>query len=191
MNTLTLSLIGYLVSSIPFGYIIFFILKKDDIRKYGSGNIGATNVLRNAGKLAGILTAILDISKALIPILVSLHYLPKEKALFVWLATVLGHIFPIYLKFKGGKGVSTAVGGALIIDWRVFILFILLFLITIFLSRMVSLSSLVGSITLPVGFFYFYKKPLFLLIPLLITILIYIRHISNIKRIIAGNERKI
>ncbi len=191
MKVALFSFITYLVSSIPFGYIVFYIKRKDDIRKYGSGNIGATNVLRTLGKVEGVITGFLDAGKALIPILVAKSYLDERGVLIVWLFAVLGHIFPLYLRFRGGKGVSTAVGGALIVDWRVFFVFLFVFVVVVFIGRMVSLSSLSASLTLPFSMYYFNRDVYYFVLPFIITVLIFIRHSSNIKRILNGEENRI
>ncbi len=191
MNFYAFLLIAYLSGSIPFAFIIYYIRTGEDIRRKGSGNPGGTNVLREAGIFYGILTAILDISKAFIPVLIAKKYFGISNELFyIWLAAVLGHMFSIFLFFKGGKGVATTVGGILAIDYRIFLIFISVFLLIIIISRIASISSLSGSFFLLLSHLYFYKTK-FIIPVLIIVILIFYKHRANIKRLIKGEERRL
>lgn len=183
--------LSYLSGSVPYGYIFVKILKGEDIRKFGSGNIGATNVFRFDKKL-GILTAIFDIGKAFFPVFFALRLFSFDFASLVAFLTVLGHITSPFLLFKGGKGVSTLFGAFLalipfpiLIGAIVFITFILLF-------RMISLGSLSGSLTILIVSLFIEDYPLYFDVLLFITVIfIFWAHRSNIKRIIEGKERKI
>ena len=149
MNILIVGFICYLIGSIPFGYILTRIFLKKDIRDIGSGNIGATNVLRTGNKTIGYTTLFLDIIKAVIPVIYIKFNFPE----FLYLAslcTFLGHVFPIWLKFKGGKGVATYVGILFSLNVYFGLVFAISWLITFAFFRFSSLSSLVASISIPV-----------------------------------------
>ena len=149
MDIIIIGIICYLLGSIPFGFIFTKIFLKKDIRDIGSGNIGATNALRTGNKLIGYSTLFFDIIKAVIPIIYIKIYFPE--LLFIGsLCAFLGHVFPIWLKFKGGKGVATYVGILFAINIYLGLVFILFWLITFGLSRFSSLSSLIASISIPV-----------------------------------------
>ena len=144
MDVFLIGIISYLMGSIPFGYILTKIFLKKDIREIGSGNIGATNALRTGNKTIGYLTLILDILKAVAPVLyVKIFY--QDFLYIASLCAFLGHVFPIWLKFKGGKGVATYVGILFAINFYFGIIFILSWFITFFISKYSSLSSLVAS----------------------------------------------
>lgn len=193
--------IGYFCGCISTGY---FVGKANnvDIRKKGSGNAGATNALRTMGVLPAILTLLGDAFKVAIPILILRfgHFnIPPSwelNALYLGLGGVLGHNYPFYLHFKGGKGIATMGGTILALaDWRVTVIAIIVFVAVVAISRYVSLGSLVVAWTLPVNTVLFYRdSPLFLhmlIISLIFTLSAYARHWENIKRLIAGKERKI
>ena len=149
MDFLIIGIISYLMGSIPFGFILTKIFLKKDIREVGSGNIGATNTLRAGNKLIGYLTLTLDIIKAIIPVIYTKIYLPD----FLYLASLcafLGHVFPIWLKFKGGKGVATYVGILFSINIYFGIIFTIIWLITFVISKFSSLSSLIASVSIPI-----------------------------------------
>ena len=191
MNFYVFLLIAYISGSIPFAFIIYYLRTGEDIRKKGSGNPGGSNVLREAGFFYGILTTILDISKSFIPVLIAKKYFGISNELFfIWLAVVVGHMFSIFLLFKGGKGVATTVGGILAIDYRIFLIFFATFLLIIFISRIASVSSLTASLSLILSHLYFYKTN-FILPVLIIVTLIFFKHRANIKRLIKGEERRL
>ena len=153
MELILIISISYLMGSIPFGLILTKVFLKKDIREIGSGNIGATNVLRTGNKLIGYLTLILDVLKAVIPVLYIKFNFP-ELVYISSLSAFIGHVFPIWLKFKGGKGVATYVGILFSINYFFGIIFIVSWLIIFLLSRYSSLSSLVGTFTIPVYIFF-------------------------------------
>ena len=153
MEYLTIGIISYLMGSIPFGFILTKTFLKKDIREIGSGNIGATNALRTGNKLIGYTTLILDIIKAVIPVIyVKLNH--PELIYIASLCSFLGHVFPVWLKFKGGKGVATYVGILFAINIFLGVIFCGSWLIIFLLTRYSSLSSLVGSLIIPLYIFF-------------------------------------
>ena len=188
MNILIVGFICYLIGSIPFGYILTRIFLKKDIRDIGSGNIGATNVLRTGNKTIGYTTLFLDIIKAVIPVIYIKFNFPE----FLYLASLcifLGHVFPIWLKFKGGKGVATYVGILFSLNIYFGLVFAISWLITFAFSRFSSLSSLVASISIPVYLLILtqFDQVFFFTI---MFILIFFTHRENIKRLKNKEENK-
>ena len=188
MNTLLIGAICYLLGSIPFGFILTKIFLKKDIRDIGSGNIGATNALRTGNKLIGYSTLFFDIIKAVIPVIYIKINFP-ELLFIASLCAFLGHVFPIWLKFKGGKGVATYVGILFAINIYLGLVFILSWLITFGLSRFSSLSSLIASISIPVYLLILaqFDQVFFFTI---MFVLIFFTHRENIKRLINKEETK-
>ena len=194
---------AYLIGAIPSAYLIFRMVKKEDIRKYGSGNVGATNVMRNAGKLPGIITFIMDFTKGVVPVLVFpylfhslLSFAPIFNDIFylkliIGTCTVLGHIFPVYINFKGGKGVAVLTGAFVILFPLPVLSALVLFVLLIVILRTVSISVLIASLFQGLfALFYFKFSPhsYFALLPFLIFL---VSHSSNIKRLLKGKEKKI
>ena len=188
MDYLMVSITSYLMGSIPFGFILTKIFLKKDIRKIGSGNIGATNVLRTGNKLVGYSTLILDITKAIIPVIyVKINF--PELIYIASLCSFLGHVFPIWLKFKGGKGVATYVGILFSINILLGIIFITSWGVFFLLFRYSSLSSIIGTLSIPTyllitdgtsGVFFF----------IIMFVLIFFTHRENIKRLKNKEESK-
>jgi len=186
---LTVGLYSYLAGSIPFGLILAKIFLKQDIRQSGSGNIGATNVLRTGGKLLGLLTLILDGLKGYIAVLVTMKYY-QDYIFLSALLVFLGHLFPIWLKFKGGKGVATYLGILFAFNILLPLVFIVSWLVIVFISKFVSLASLVSTfIVLIVNIFL--KGLDQSVILFLFFVLIMYSHKTNIGRLKAGTENKI
>ena len=188
MDILFIGVICYLLGSIPFGFIFTKIFLKKDIIDIGSGNIGATNVLRTGNKFIGYATLFFDIIKAVIPVI----YIKINFPDFIYIASLcafLGHVFPIWLKFKGGKGVATYVGILFAINIYLGLVFILFWLITFGLSRFSSLSSLIASISIPVYLLILaqFNQVFFFTI---MFVLIFFTHRENIKRLINKEETK-
>ena len=180
--------ISYLMGSIPFGLILTKVFLKKDIRDVGSGNIGATNVLRTGNKLIGYFTLILDVLKAVIPVLyVKLNF--PELVYISSLSTFIGHVFPIWLKFKGGKGVATYVGILFSINYFFGIIFIVSWLIIFFISKYSSLGSILSSLFIPIFIFLnsSYENQYFFII---MFVLILYTHRENVKRLINKEESK-
>ena len=181
-------IVCYLLGSIPFGFLLTKIFLKKDIRNIGSGNIGATNALRTGNKLIGYSTLVLDILKAIIPLIfIKIYYID-----FIYVASLcifLGHVFPVWLKFKGGKGVATYIGILCCINFYLGVCFGIVWLITFFLFKYSSLSSLIGSLSVPiVNYFIFNDDIIFFFI--IMFVLIFYTHRENIKRLLNRTESK-
>jgi glycerol-3-phosphate acyltransferase PlsY len=177
----------YLLGSIPFGLILTRVFLKQDIRKIGSGNIGATNVLRTGNKLIGYSTLILDITKAVIPVLyIKLNY--PDYVFISSLSVFLGHVFPIWLKFKGGKGVATYVGILLSLKLFYGFIFIGSWLIIFLISKYSSLSSIVASLVLPIYLLLFIKND-FIFFAIMFVLILF-THRENVKRLKNNKESK-
>ena len=181
-------LLSYLMGSIPFGFILTKILLKKDIREIGSGNIGATNVLRTGNKMIGYITLSLDILKAIIPLLI-IKFNHPEFLFISALSIFLGHVFPLWLKFKGGKGVATYVGMLFCINYILGFVFIICWLIIFIISRYSSLSSLIASLTIPFYHFFIIDNNNYYFF-IILFILIFFTHRENVKRLINNTESK-
>ena len=181
-------IISYLLGSIPFGFILTKFFLKKDIRNIGSGNIGATNALRTGSKLIGYLTLSLDILKAIIPVIfVKVYFI--EYLYIASLCVFLGHVFPVWLKFKGGKGVATYVGILCSLDIYLGVSFGLIWILTFILFKYSSLSSLLGTLSIPIiNFFIFNESVIFFFI--IMFVLIFYTHRENIKRLLNRTESK-
>ena len=180
--------ISYLMGSIPFGLILTKFFLKKDIREIGSGNIGATNVLRTGNKLIGYLTLILDVLKAVIPVLYIKFNFP-ELVYISSLSAFIGHVFPIWLKFKGGKGVATYVGILFSINYFLGTIFVVSWLLTFFISKYSSLGSILSALLIPIFIFLnsSYENQYFFII---MFVLILYTHRENVKRLINKEESK-
>ena len=188
MDILIVGITCYLVGSIPFGFILTKIFLKKDIRDIGSGNIGATNALRTGNKSIGYATLFFDIIKAVIPIIyIKINF--SELLFIASLCTFLGHVFPIWLKFKGGKGVATYIGILFAINIYFGLVFIITWLITFGLSKLSSLSSLIGSISIPIYLLILAQFDQIIFFTIMF-ILIFFTHRENIKRLINKEETK-
>lgn len=190
INIFLVILFAYLIGSIPFGIIISKIMGLGNLRNIGSGNIGATNVLRTGNKLAAILTLIFDLLKGAIAVIITYYIFNDTTAQIAALSSFLGHCFPIWLKFKGGKGVATFIGISLALYWPAGILICLTWVLIAFLSRTSSLSALISSLS-SILWVWVLGAPSAVFIMTVLTILIWYRHIENIKRIIKDTEPKI
>ena len=187
MEILVISILSYLMGSIPFGFILTKIFLKKDIRDIGSGNIGATNALRTGNKSLGYGTLFLDVIKAVIPVIyVKLNY--PDYIFIASLCAFLGHVFPIWLKFKGGKGVATYVGILFSINLTIGFIFIGVWFFTFLTSKYSSLASLFGSLSIPIYLFFFTSQNLVFFS--IMFILIFYTHKANIKRLINKEESK-
>jgi len=187
MDYLVAIIFSYLLGSIPFGLILTKLFLKKDIRKIGSGNIGATNVLRSGNKLVGYLTLFFDILKAAIPVVyIKLNY--PDLIYISSLSVFLGHVFPIWLKFKGGKGVATYVGILFSINLIFGFIFCISWLLVFILSKYSSLSSLVASLSVPLFLFFTNGEQIIFFI--ILFVLIFYTHRENIKRLKNKEESK-
>lgn len=182
-------LIGYLFGSLPSGVLIARAAGLGDLRKIGSGNIGATNVLRTGRKELAALTLIADALKGMIVVLLAGRYGPEYAAL-AGLGAFLGHLFPVWLRFKGGKGVATYLGVLLVIAWPGAVVFAIVWLTVAFLTRYSSLAALTAVICVPIALFLMeYKQPALLF--MLLSILVFFTHRANIGRLLQGSEPRI
>jgi glycerol-3-phosphate acyltransferase PlsY len=188
MDILLIGIVCYLMGSIPFGFILTKIFLKKDIRKIGSGNIGATNALRTGNKIIGYSTLILDILKAVVPVIyVKIFY--QDLLYIASLCAFLGHVFPIWLKFKGGKGVATYVGILFTINFYLGIVFTISWCVTFFVSKFSSLSSLVGALSVPVYLLILTQIDQVIFFTIMF-VLIFFTHRENIKRLKNKEETK-
>ena len=188
MDIYLIVIISYLMGSIPFGFILTKIFLKKDIREIGSGNIGATNALRTGNKTIGYLTLFLDILKAVTPIVyVKIFY--QDFLYVASLSAFLGHVFPIWLKFKGGKGVATYIGILFAINFYFGIVFIISWFVTFGISKFSSLSSLVAAASIPIYLLILnqFEQLIFFII---MFVLIFFTHRENIKRLKNKEETK-
>ena len=183
----------YLIGSIPFALILTKFLGHGDIRDIGSGNVGATNVLRTGNKYLAFAVLCLDISKGVLPfiILSSLYDINTLHSIFLCHFAILGHIFPIWLKFKGGKGVATYIGLLIGFNFLIGLYFLLTWIIIACVSRYSSLSSLAASLVAPLYFFFVNLNNFVGIFLLYLFIIISIKHRENIKRLMNGSENKI
>ena len=187
MEVLIISILSYLMGSVPFGFILTKVFLKKDIRDIGSGNIGATNALRAGNKSLGYGTLFLDIIKAIIPVVyVKLNY--PDYIFIASLCVFLGHIFPIWLKFKGGKGVATYVGILFSINLTIGFVFIGVWFFTFLISKYSSLSSLSASLSIPIYLFFFTSQNL-IFFSIMFILIIY-THRENVKRLKNKEESK-
>ena len=205
-----IAVIAYLLGSLNFSIILSEVVKKIDIRDSGSGNAGATNMLRTYGKKAAVGTMIGDILKVALGIIIAFAILdvpmkyifsnPADAAEiqrvmlykeFAGLFCVLGHIFPLYFKFKGGKGVAACTGMVIIVDWRIALILFVIFIGVILISKWISLGSIVIALLYPVLIFAFYKNFILAAVALLFTAIVIVAHRENIKRLAKGTENKI
>ena len=189
MNITLVILYSYLLGSIPFGLIYAKIAGLGDVRNIGSGNIGATNVLRTGNKQVAAYTLLSDIAKGSIAVLITNKFF-NEYSLLSFLIVYLGHIFPVWLKFKGGKGVATFIGGILITNYILGLVFLITWGVIAKIFKISSLSAIIAFIVTLVVTFVFYDFNLTLLMFFFTVFSIY-THRDNIKRIISGDESKI
>lgn len=185
--------LAYLCGAIPFGYIIAKVFKHVDIRTIGSGNTGATNVYRTISKPLGILTLILDLIKGFLPVYLVSFFFPDYQwmVISVSFVTIIGHTFTIFLNLKGGKGVATACGAFLAINPLAVLICFLGFVIVLAIFKYVSFASIVAALMLPISLYLLESLPEVVVFSGLISLLVIVRHISNIKRLLNGTENKI
>lgn len=191
-------LTAYLLGSIPFGYLLVRFFRKEDIRSTGSGNIGATNVARSGAKGLGLLTLLLDLGKGLLAVLLARHLapgtpgFPSDLAVGAAVAAVLGHVFPVWLGFKGGKGVATALGVFLALAPIVALAAVAVFVLMVAVTRIVSLASIVAAAVLPVFAMLLLpdRSPVYLGGVIFVALLVIVKHQANIQRLVAGTESR-
>ena len=183
-------IVGYLFGSIPFGLILTRLAGTPDLRSIGSGNIGATNVLRTGRKGLAAATLICDALKGTIAVLIAGHYGGPDAAMLAALGAFLGHLFPVWLGFKGGKGVAVYIGVLIGLFWPAAVLFCVLWIATAAISRYSSLSALVASFVTPI-FLWWFGHPALASLFVVLTLLLFYMHRENIKRLQAGTEGRI
>ena len=184
--------LGYLFGSIPFGLLISRALKGVDVRRVGSGNIGATNVLRAAGSGPALLTLTMDVLKGWVPVAVALSLGgPEALVASVALAAFLGHLFPVFLGFRGGKGVATFLGILLALVGKLAVLIVGIWLLTVALVRYSSVAALVAAAATPPLVWLFDGRPPYVILTAVLSGFILIRHKDNLRRLVAGEEGKI
>tara|TARA_B100001248_G_scaffold132630_1_gene99622 strand:+ start:895 stop:1515 length:621 start_codon:yes stop_codon:yes gene_type:complete len=181
---------GYLAGSIPFGILISKILGLGDLRKVGSGNIGATNVLRTGNKLAAFLTLFFDFSKGICAVLIARHFFSEDAGQVSAFSALVGHCFPIWLRFSGGKGVATFLGATIALSLIIGIICCFVWLFIAVLRRMSSLASLTSAASAPIAAIFLNQPNAIILLMLLVGV-VFFRHKQNIVRIIEGVEPKI
>lgn len=185
------ALFSYLLGSIPAGYIIYRISEKKDIRGFGSQSTGATNILRLKGLKYALLVGVFDIFKGFFPVFLALRLFPDKKyALLCAFLTVLGHCFPVYIKFKGGKGVATTVGVYAVLAYEPLLIILAVFVLVIIITRYVSLGSMLASVCFPFVAYLLNGEVEIIYLGIVISLLIIFQHRSNIVRLVKGNERK-
>ncbi len=206
---LIITILSYLLGSLNFGVILSNKLKKDDIRNYGSGNAGTTNMLRKYGKGYAFLTIAGDMLKVVVAIFIAfkiIEYVPATLneignninidtdmfiKSFAGFFCVLGHIFPCFFKFKGGKGVATAGGMVFVVDWRIALILLAVFAIVVAVSKYVSLGSIIMALLYPVMIFIFHKSVVLTIIAAVFTVIVITAHRGNIKKLLNHTENKI
>jgi glycerol-3-phosphate acyltransferase PlsY len=188
---------GYLLGSIPFGFLLVKFFRGEDIRLTGSGNIGATNVARSGARGLGIATLILDALKGLLAVAFA-WWLADSKGLppppymsHAALAAVLGHVFPVWLKFKGGKGVATALGVFILLFPKALLVSLAIFILIVVTTRFVSLGSILASIAFPIAAYFIQHPDHRTLVPVCaVSLIVVLKHHANIRRLLAGNENR-
>ena len=189
--TIILIVAAYGIGSIPFGLIFTKLAGRGDIRAIGSGNIGATNVLRTGSRKLAVLTLIFDAGKGAVAVVAATYFADAHSAAFVGLVVVIGHCFPVWLKFVGGKGVATSLAVFAAVDLRLGTVFVIVWLFTAFVSRYSSLAALCAVLAVTAGGFVLLDDLISQISILLLSALVWTRHHQNIGRLLAGTETKI
>lgn len=184
------AVLSYLLGSVPFGVVITKTMGLGDLRQIGSGNIGATNVLRTGNKGAALATLLLDAAKGGIAVLIARYTIGEDAAQLAGLTAFLGHLFPVWLGFKGGKGVATFLGTLLALAWPVGLATCATWLVAAAITRISSLSALIAAALSGLWVFFFNQGQI-LLLTFVLMVLVYLRHWKNLQRIKAGTEPKI
>ncbi len=206
---IVVAVISYLLGSLNFSIIVSRKLAKKDIRESGSGNAGATNMLRTYGKKYAVLTMIGDVVKVAAAIIIAFFifdapfdmifgFAERDTSIicalykaFAGFFCVLGHIFPLYFSFKGGKGVAACTGMVILVDWRVALILFVIFAVTVLISKWISLGSVVIALLFPILIYIFHQSLILTAVSILFTAIVIVAHRENIKRILNGTENKI
>jgi glycerol-3-phosphate acyltransferase PlsY len=184
-------IVSYLVGAIPFGKIISYLVGRVNIQEIGSGNIGATNVARVLGLKWGLLTLIADIGKGALMVKIA-NYIFNDVIIVSCIAVIVvfGHCYPVYLKFRGGKGVATACGAFLFIDMKAVLFSVLIFVVVMIITRIVSLSSIMAVLNFPILTSIIESEKILVYSTLLVALIIVIKHRENINRLMRGEEKR-
>jgi len=189
METLFAILLGYTLGSIPFGLILTRLAGKGDIRKSGSGNIGATNVLRTSGKALGLTTLVLDAGKGALAVVLAHLFISGDAVYYTALSAVMGHIFPVWLKGRGGKGVATTLATVLALNWQVGVVLCAVWLAVFLVFRTSSLAAIAAMLALvPAG--WIWGGTLMGSLGTVLAVIVIFRHRENISRLLRGEEMK-
>jgi glycerol-3-phosphate acyltransferase PlsY len=185
------ALLAYLLGSIPFGLVLTRMAGQGDIRKIGSGSIGATNVLRTGNKFLAAATLLLDAGKGAAAVLIGLAFGGHDFAVIAALMAIAGHLFSIWLRFQGGKGIAAGLGVMLALSWPAGLISLLLWIVVAVAARISSLASLIAALSAPISMWFFTHDMQFVQVTALIALLIVIKHHSNIRRLLRGEEPRI
>src|SRR3954453_9992790 len=183
-------LLGYLFGSIPFGMVLTKLAGTQDLRSIGSGNIGATNVLRTGRKSLAVATLIGDALKGTVAVVIAGYYAGPNAAILAALGAFLGHLYPVWLKFRGGKGVATYIGVLIGLFWPAAVVFCVMWIATAVTTRYSSLSALIAAFVTPL-FLWWFGQPVLASLLVVMTLLLFYKHSENIKRLQAGTEGRI
>lgn len=189
VNVLWAALLGYAFGSIPFGLILAKLAGKGDIRQQGSGNIGATNVLRTGSKWLAAATLLLDLGKGLVPVLLAYRYFPQDVG-WAAISAVIGHCFPIWLGFKGGKGVATNAGVCFGLAWQLGVIYAIVWIAVLAITRISSLAGMAAVVAAAIAAAIFGWTALLIVLAIIAVLVIWL-HRENIKRLVAGTEPKV
>lgn len=183
-------ILGYGLGSIPFGLLLTRAAGLGDIRQIGSGNIGATNVLRTGNKGLAAATLLLDAVKGAVAVFIAEYFLGETAAMLAALAALIGHIFPVWLEFKGGKGVATFLGVLFALAWQLAAVFAILWLFVAGLTRISSLAAIVATLAVPIAAWVWTGSNLAIIVTLM-SVIVFVKHRANIQRLVAGEEPRI
>jgi glycerol-3-phosphate acyltransferase PlsY len=182
--------LGYLFGSIPFGLLFAWLFGEGDVRKIGSGSIGATNVLRTGNYAAAALTLLFDAAKGAGPVWIAAHFWGADAALFAALAAFLGHLYPVWLGFKGGKGIAVSLGILLMLYWPAGLLGFATWGVMLALFRISSLSALAAAVATPI-YMWLLHRPHEAALSVLLAVLVFVAHRDNIRRLLSGEEPRV
>jgi len=201
LQIVSMVVLGYLIGAIPVGVIIGRLRRGIDVREHGSGSMGMTNVLRTVGRGAGAFVFLADVAKGAIAVALAWLIIGSSSDMFFWgqvaggVAAVIGHSWPVYIGFRGGRGVSTGFGAILVLSWPVALIPLAIFILVVAISRYVSLGSILGAFTMllaMIPFIVYDIEPLaYIVFVAVVALLVIFRHRGNIQRLLAGTESKI
>ena len=185
------AVLAYLVGAIPTGYLLFKLSEEKDIREFGSRNTGATNVMRLKGWKYAVPVAVFDVLKGFLPAFLAVKLFRDPRlALMASFLAVLGHCFPVYIRFRGGKGVAATIGAFAAVAFRPFLLSAGVFVLIVVLSRYISLGSIMATLSFPVWVVLFHGKPMMAVWGIAVASLVILKHSGNIRRLLKGRERR-